>query len=288
MNMKSKYLLAAAVIVVVLAGGGYWWWTMSAPAAKPGPAPQPVPAAVQPNVPAAPVPAAAQPPAAANKVVLAEDPKLGKYLTDNNGRALYAFAKEVGGQTACAGKCLDVWPVFYLATVDIGPGMDAPDFTTITRPDGAKQTSYYGWPLYYYAGDAAAGDVKGEGFNKLWFVAKPDYTVVFANKDNVNFLVDSDTNHTLYRFSKDSPDVSTCAGVCAQNWPAFYVDKIVAPSFIDAARLGSFVRPDKAGQTTFDRLPLYHFVQDKAPGDLTGQGVNGFWSTVDPLAPPAP
>ena len=159
---------------------------------------------------------------------------------------------------------------------------------TMESPDGAQQTTYYGWPIYYFSGDSAAGDVKGEGVNKLWFVAKPDYTVLFANKDNVNYLVDAETGFTLYRFSKDTADVSDCSGVCAQNWPTFYVEKIVAPSFIDAAKISNFVRPDTTSQTAFDHQPLYHFVQDKVAGDLKGQGFNGVWSTVDPFAVPAP
>jgi len=279
--MKSKYLVIAAVVLVVLAGGWYWW-SMFGPSAKPTPTPQPQTAAVQPSAPVAPAPVAA------SMVVLRQDPKLGNYLADNNGRALYVFAKDVGGQSVCSGKCLEAWPAFYLPTVSIGPGLDAPDFQTITRPDGAQQTTYYGWPIYYFSGDSAAGDVKGEGVNKLWFVAKPDYTVLFANKDNVNYLVDAETGFTLYRFSKDTADVSDCSGVCAQNWPTFYVEKIVAPSFIDAAKISNFVRPDTTSQTAFDHQPLYHFVQDKVAGDLKGQGFNGVWSTVDPFAVPAP
>jgi len=290
--MKPKYLIMAVIALVIL-GGGYWWWAM-----RPAPSVQPTnvppaqqaantaPAPVTPVAPA-PVPPTAPAPIVPTKVVLRENPKLGKYLADDIGRTLYVFAKDLGGQSACVGKCLEVWPAFYLPKVAIGPGLDAPDFSTITRPDGMPQTTYYGWPVYYYSGDAAPGDVNGEGVNKLWFVTKPDYTVIFGNKDNVNYLVDAETSHTLYKFSKDAPDVSNCSGACAQNWPLFKTDKIVAPSFIDAARLGNFVRTDKASQTAFDRWPLYFFVQDKAPGDLKGQGLNGLWSTVDPLAPPA-
>jgi predicted lipoprotein with Yx(FWY)xxD motif len=97
-------------------------------------------------------------------------------------------------------------------------------------------------------------------------------------------LLDADTGHTLYQYSKDTPDVSTCTGTCIQNWPVFSVDKIVAPSFLDMSQFGTIVRADKANQTTFRHMPLYHYAQDQARGDLLGQGVGGFWSIVDPFA----
>ena len=33
-----------------------------------------------------------------------------------------------------------------------------------------RQVTYGGWPLYYFAGDKAAGQVNGQGFEKTWYV----------------------------------------------------------------------------------------------------------------------
>ena len=41
---------------------------------------------------------------------------------------------------------------------------------TITRADGTVQSTYNGWPLYYFSGDSAAGDVNGQGVNDVWWV----------------------------------------------------------------------------------------------------------------------
>ncbi len=293
--MKNKYIWVAVVVIVAIAAVGGWWYLMPKPAAAPV-APASSPAAVQPvPAPSAEAPTAVQPqtapaqaPApAATMVVLRTDPKLGSYLADDTGRALYIFANDIAGQSACSGQCAKVWPAFYLASPKLGEGLDAGDFKVVTDASGASQTTYYGWPLYYYAGDAAAGDVKGEGFNKLWYVAKPDYTVALAHTAAGSYLVDWENARAIYRFANDAPDVSNCTGACAGNWPVFYAGKIVAPSFIDAARFGQFARPDKTAQSTFDRLPLYFFVQDKVRGDVKGQGVINAWSTVDPLAPAA-
>ncbi len=231
-----------AIVVIILAiGGGLVWWAMSMKSSTTPPtnSVSANPSDVTPPAPTAPTPVNV------TEVDLKTDPKLGSYLADNNGRALYIFAKDADGQSACTGSCLKVWPVFNIATVALGPGLDRGDFKSITRGDGTVQTTYYGWPLYTYAGDSAPGDVKGEGIGKLWSVAKPDYTVVFANKNNTNYLVGWDNGLTLYTYAKDTPNTSNCSGACAQNWPIFSVDKIVAPSYIDATRLANIVRADK-------------------------------------------
>ncbi|MCR4308686.1 MAG: hypothetical protein NUW14_01475 [Deltaproteobacteria bacterium] len=38
---------------------------------------------------------------------------------------------------------------------------------------GKRQTTYKGWPLYYFAGDKAPGDVLGHAVGNVWFVVNP-------------------------------------------------------------------------------------------------------------------
>jgi len=47
------------------------------------------------------------------------------------------------------------------------------DFGTITREDGKKQTTFRGYPLYYWGGDKAQGDTAGQGVNNVWYVIDP-------------------------------------------------------------------------------------------------------------------
>ena len=41
----------------------------------------------------------------------------------------------------------------------------APDLTVFTRPDGQRQSAYKGHPMYFFVGDATAGDTNGRGVN---------------------------------------------------------------------------------------------------------------------------
>ena len=40
-----------------------------------------------------------------------------------------------------------------------------------------KQTAFMGRPLYYFSDDAKPGDVKGQGFNDVWYVANITGTI---------------------------------------------------------------------------------------------------------------
>jgi predicted lipoprotein with Yx(FWY)xxD motif len=110
------------------------------------------------------------------------DPLYGQILADMNGRTLYYFAKDAPGYytTACNGSCAATWPAFDASPVRVSPPLEPDDFGGFTRPDGAKQTVYMGWPLYYYSGDKVPRDTKGYGFNRLWYVMSPGGVVTLA------------------------------------------------------------------------------------------------------------
>jgi len=106
-------------------------------------------------------------------VKLSEKDGVGKFFTDSQGMTLYIFRKDSPGKSVCAGPCVEKWPLYFREKVAAPDGVMAGDFATITREDGKKQTTYKGMPLYYFAGDKAAGDVKGQGLGNVWFVASP-------------------------------------------------------------------------------------------------------------------
>lgn len=98
---------------------------------------------------------------------------VGNYLTDAKGMTLYWFAKDSPGKSACAGPCVERWPIYFRESVKAGGGLKDEDFGTITREDGRKQSTFRGHPLYYWVGDRAKGDTNGQGVNNVWHVIDP-------------------------------------------------------------------------------------------------------------------
>jgi len=98
---------------------------------------------------------------------------LGNYLADSKGMTLYHFKSDSPGKSACTGGCLQRWPIFYSEKMEVPKGLDAKDFGTITREDGKKQTTFRGYPLYYFASDKKPGDALGQGVGGVWFVVDP-------------------------------------------------------------------------------------------------------------------
>ena len=106
-------------------------------------------------------------------IKVSEKDGVGKFFTDTRGMTLYIFKKDSPGKSACAGPCVEKWPLYFREKVAVPDGVKAGDFGTITREDGKRQTTYKGWPLYYFAGDKAPKDVLGQGAGNVWFVANP-------------------------------------------------------------------------------------------------------------------
>jgi predicted lipoprotein with Yx(FWY)xxD motif len=216
-------------------------------------------------------------------VELRTNAAFGQYLTDNDGKALYYFTLDIDSTSACSGGCLSAWPAFYMETISVGNGLNAAGFGTITRADGAKQTTYKGWPLYYFAGDSKSGDVNGDDVDEVWYVAKPDYSVMVADNAQDEKLIVDPSGRTLYRFTNDSENTSTCKDGCIVIWPVFLDETLTVPSFFNLSDFGTITREDGAKQTTYKGTPLYYFGEDKVRGDAKGQGANGKWFIVTDL-----
>ena len=106
-------------------------------------------------------------------VKIAKKDGVGSFLTNISGMTLYTFKKDSPGKSSCEGECVGKWPIYYVEKVAAKDGLKDDDFGTITRADGKKQTTYKGMPLYFFGGDKAAGDTKGEGVKDVWYVAAP-------------------------------------------------------------------------------------------------------------------
>jgi len=90
----------------------------------------------------------------------------------------------------------------------------------------------------------------------------------------------------LYTFALDKPNVSNCSGACAKFWPPLTVPasaKVPATMSGIAGKFGEIMRTDGTEQVTYDKAPLYTFLEDKDSGDLYGEGLyasGGYWWAV--------
>ncbi|MFJ4171851.1 hypothetical protein ACIPY3_20280 [Paenarthrobacter sp. NPDC089714] len=123
--------------------------------------------------------AASSSPTAAAEMKVASS-SAGQIVVDSKGMSLYFFTKDVkdSGTSACTGACLAAWPVF--TTTADAPTVDGVTGTvgTIATPDGKKQVTLNGMPLYYYAKDKAPGDVTGQGVSNVWYLVSPSGEMV--------------------------------------------------------------------------------------------------------------
>ena len=221
---------------------------------------------------------------------LANSSTLGSYLTDKAGNALYSFANDANGVNNCTAGCTANWPIFSfsgLTQENLVTGLLLADFDSITTPSG-KQLTYKGWPLYYYApGGAreASGKTTGDGIGGLWFVAKPDYTIMLANlqlvgNDLKNYVVSAANvyseglgattyftdamGRTLYSFYKDSLNINKFTNATFSNnvsWPVYETDVAVVPSVLDKTLFSSITVVGHK-QLTYKGWPMFYFGGD--------------------------
>lgn len=89
-------------------------------------------------------------------------------MVSKEGKTLYTFDKDTAGKSNCNGGCATAWPPFVVAN----PALAGGDFTIVKRDDGASQWAFKGMPLYFFAGDAKAGDVNGDNQGGVWHVIR--------------------------------------------------------------------------------------------------------------------
>ncbi|MGW2346822.1 SCO0930 family lipoprotein [Streptomyces sp. NPDC001661] len=235
--------------------------------------------------------------------------ELGKVLTDSDGMTLYRFDKDTAQppKSNCDAACLKAWPAVPASGAKAAPGVDKSLLGEVTAADGTKQLTVDGWPMYHYAMDKKAGDVKGQGVGGTWWAAAPDgkkankkaeeeagaqpadLAGLSTRKDpKLGEIVVDKNGMTVYRFLKDSawPIKSNCVGACAEKWPALAPVAKNDTQNIPLKGYMTFTRPDGSKQQTLNCWPVYTFSGDKKPGDTNGQGVGGTWYAAAPNGKP--
>jgi predicted lipoprotein with Yx(FWY)xxD motif len=119
--------------------------------------------------------------------------------------------------------------------------------------------------------------------------ARPTTIMVVHNKTWGSLLA-LGNGDTVYRFVPDSKNHSTCSGACAKVWPPVELAAgTKAPVGKGVKGLGTIRRAGGVEQVTYRGLPLYRFVGDKKPFQVTGNVKDRFgqWWTVNPAKPTA-
>ena len=108
---------------------------------------------------------------------------VGDVLVDASGAALYASEQEADGSIVCTGACTTIWKPLTLKGSKEAPTVEAQlssPLDVVRRPDGGRQVTFDGRPLYRFDQDAGPGTVTGNGFTDsfggrdlTWHVATP-------------------------------------------------------------------------------------------------------------------
>ena len=92
-------------------------------------------------------------------------------LVNRRGMTLYHLSVERRGHFICTSSaCLAEWKPLVVAR-GVRPS-GASSLGTVRRPDGRRQVTYRGGPLYTFDEDHKPGDTKGDGFRDVgvWHV----------------------------------------------------------------------------------------------------------------------
>jgi predicted lipoprotein with Yx(FWY)xxD motif len=90
-----------------------------------------------------------------------ERTQAGKILTNSSGMTLYMFERDKRNKDVCVKirDCLTIWPAVTTKAKPVaGNGVKASLLGTIKLPNGKRQVTYSGHPLYTYIGDSGPRD----------------------------------------------------------------------------------------------------------------------------------
>lgn len=249
-----------------------------------------------PPVPFAPLPADAGADAGrpqGPELTIGESAFVGKYLADGAGYALYIYTADLPGDcdtapvSTCFDDCLLAWPIFEAGDRELAEGLDDHALGTFVRADGIAQTTYYGWPLYYYKRDEEPGDTLGQGKGQVWYLAElelPNVVIMRASeeRDGIKYLADG-RGRTLYSHDGDvpatpsTPPRSLCMDDCRKSFTPFSVRSLRPVTDLEPGLFTVFLDATSGGlQVSFRGLPLYLAKDDATSGDMNGTAHGGF------------
>jgi len=159
-------------------------------------------------------------------------------------------------------------------TIRLGAGLavalGAALLTAACSSSGSSSSSTPATP----AGGSAAAAAAGSGL------------VITTKSGSAGAFLTDGSGRAVYLWMKDGKDSSACSGACAGAWPPVTTTgAVTASGGVNNAVLSTITRSGGAKQVVYDGHPLYYFSGDSGPGQVNGQGSDGFgaqWWLVDP------
>jgi predicted lipoprotein with Yx(FWY)xxD motif len=109
---------------------------------------------------------------------------VGQVLVDSGGAALYTADQEDDGTIRCVDACLAFWQPLTVPDGETpAAGDDVPgELDVVERPDGSRQVTYDGVPVYRFSEDSA-GEVTGDGLEDSFGGTRFAWSVVSVGDD---------------------------------------------------------------------------------------------------------
>jgi predicted lipoprotein with Yx(FWY)xxD motif len=127
-------------------------------------------------------------------------------------------------------------------------------------------------------GASAAGNAAAQASGAQ---AKKKSALVKLRKTSLGKVLVDVRGRTLYLYTPDRKNKSTCYGGCATAWPPLLTTgKPRAGAGLKKSLLGVTMRTDGKHQVTYAGHPLYFFASDTKAGQTNGQDVGGVWYVV--------
>jgi predicted lipoprotein with Yx(FWY)xxD motif len=111
-----------------------------------------------------------------------------------------------------------------------------------------------------------------------------EVTVNMATDPTLGPILVGGNGMTLYLFTKDTPNETTCYGKCATAWPPLLIDengKVTAGPGVTGT-FSTVARGDGTYMVAYNDVALYYYQKDTKPGDVLGEGVQDVWHIVKP------
>ena len=186
--------------------------------------------------------------------------------------------------------CVDVWPP-VLASAD---AKEVGKWKPTDRPDGRKQWTYDGWPLYTSILDKRPGEAFGGsvmfwkfdgGVTRIPVSPDPNVPAQFGVVTTMmGRLVTLKTGWSVYTYDGDSRNRSNCYNACLDGW-----QPVLAADYARATgEWAPFERAAGIRQWAFRGKPVYRYLGDSKTHSQDGADNPRWHNVYTQLAPPLP